>query len=82
MSKSKFFHCYLLNSKSDSASTYIGFTTHPMRRIRQHNGEIKAGALRTRRKRPWEMVAVVYGFSDKIAALQFEWACKFFFLLN
>lgn len=68
--------CYLLRSVNPlhKFTTYIGFTTHPARRIRQHNGEIKAGAWRTSRKRPWEMVAVVTGFPSKTAALQFEWA--------
>ena len=70
------FHCYLLRSISSARSraSYVGFTTHPKRRIRQHNGEIKGGAKHTRRHRPWEMACVVEGFSSKVAALQFEWA--------
>ncbi|KAL9191504.1 hypothetical protein ACHAXT_001210 [Thalassiosira profunda] len=72
------FHCYLLRSLNPDhpLKTYIGFTTHPQRRIRQHNGELKnAGAWRTKRAgRPWTFVCVVHGFADKIAALQFEWA--------
>jgi predicted GIY-YIG superfamily endonuclease len=69
----KYFGCYLLRSLR-IARYYIGFTTHPMRRIRQHNGEISAGAKKTRRLRPWEMLVFVYGFPTKVAALQFEWA--------
>eukprot|EP00764_Aduncisulcus_paluster_P000819 gnl/Carplike_NY0171/1116_a1517_766.p1 GENE.gnl/Carplike_NY0171/1116_a1517_766~~gnl/Carplike_NY0171/1116_a1517_766.p1 ORF type:complete len:434 (+),score=81.51 gnl/Carplike_NY0171/1116_a1517_766:24-1325(+) len=52
---------------------YIGFTINPRRRIRQHNGEIKQGARKTKRKRPWKMVCFVSGFSCRTAALQFEW---------
>ena len=49
------FACYLLVSQDRSFAdhTYIGFTVNPPRRIRQHNGEIKGGAMRTHRKRPW-----------------------------
>ncbi|KAL3161568.1 hypothetical protein ABBQ32_010433 [Trebouxia sp. C0010 RCD-2024] len=50
------------------------FTVNPRRRLRQHNGEITAGAHRTKRGRPWDMVLVAYGFPTKVQALQFEWA--------
>ncbi|KAM7527589.1 hypothetical protein LguiB_030999 [Lonicera macranthoides] len=71
-----FFGCYLLASLNPrfKAHTYIGFTVNPQRRIRQHNGEIKCGAWRTKSKRPWEMVLCIYGFPTNVSALQFEWA--------
>eukprot|EP00984_Skeletonema_dohrnii_P025097 scaffold14210_cov122-Skeletonema_dohrnii-CCMP3373.AAC.4 len=74
----KHFHCYLLRSLNPDhpLKTYIGFTTNPSRRIRQHNGILKnAGANKTKRAgRPWTFVAIIHGFQDKITALQFEWA--------
>lgn len=67
-----FFGCYLLRSQ---AKTYIGFTVHPERRLRQHNGALTGGAKATSRaQQPWSMVLVVYGFPSKTAALKFEWA--------
>uniref|UniRef100_A0ACD5ZSG2 Uncharacterized protein n=1 Tax=Avena sativa TaxID=4498 RepID=A0ACD5ZSG2_AVESA len=71
-----FFCCYLLRSlcPRSKSRTYIGFTVNPRRRIRQHNGELRCGAWRTKRGRPWEMVLCIYGFPTNVAALQFEWA--------
>jgi len=52
-------------------TTYIGFTNDPLKRLRQHNGEIVSGARRTHKKRPWEMLAVLSGFPTQVSALQF-----------
>ncbi len=70
------FYCYLLKSvcTPTSKSTYIGFSTEPHRRLRQHNGELKnGGACHTAKRRPWVHIAIVEGFPSKVLALQFEW---------
>lgn len=46
------------------------FTVNPRRRIRQHNGEIRSGAFRTKKRRPWEMVFCIFGFPTNVSALQ------------
>lgn len=66
-------HVYLLSSVANPKRYYIGFTTKPQRRLRQHNGEIKGGAKRTRMHRPWQLVCVVSGFHSRQEALQFEY---------
>ena len=57
--------------------TYAGVSPDPVRRLRQHNGEIKGGAKYTTSKGAgWKHVCLVKGFQDKIQCMQFEWAVK------
>ena len=72
------YHCYCLRSTvaKHRFKNYIGFTTNPERRLKQHNGILKhGGAWKTKRGgRPWEFVVLVAGFPTHTMALQFEWA--------
>ncbi|KAH8393844.1 hypothetical protein KR215_002260, partial [Drosophila sulfurigaster] len=77
--KGHFYGVYLLCSQSLEqryhGKCYVGFTVNPKRRIRQHNrGCDFGGARKTSKKGPWQMVMIVHGFPNNIAALQFEWA--------
>ena len=59
--------------------TYVGVSPDPVRRLRQHNGEIKGGAKYTTSKGSgWKHICLVSGFRTKIEAMQCEWAVKHF----
>lgn len=67
---SKDWSIYLLvNSRG---RTYIGATTDPARRLRQHNGELVGGARATKGKGPWKQKAVLSGFATQSEAYRWE----------
>lgn len=59
----------------DKQRVYVGATVDPARRLRQHNGEIKGGATRTRGG-TWRFHLLIYGFRTWVETLQFEWALR------
>lgn len=71
-------YVYLL--VSTHGNTYVGATVDLNRRLRQHNKEIKGGAVATGTKvsqgENWTRACHVSGFPDWSAALQFEWRWK------
>lgn len=53
--------------------TYVGSTTDPKRRLRQHNREIKGGARATAALAPgWSIAAYLEGFESRSAACRWE----------
>jgi predicted GIY-YIG superfamily endonuclease len=69
-------YCYLLESNKRNRS-YVGASKNIIKRLRQHNGEIKGGAKYCRSGRPWKMIVYVKGFIEYKQALQFEWSWKY-----
>jgi predicted GIY-YIG superfamily endonuclease len=59
----------LINEKG---RTYIGSTTNPARRLRQHNCEIKGGARATRNHGPWSIHCYLSGFQTRSEACRWE----------
>lgn len=70
-------HVYWLTTNKGPIKTYIGKTNDLDRRLKQHNGILSGGAKATHGKN-WTRVCHVKGFVDERAALQFEWAWKFY----
>jgi len=66
--------------QSTNGATYIGATVDLDRRIRQHNKEIKGGAVATSNKvingEVWSYVCYVENFPNYNEALKFEWRWK------
>lgn len=79
MASSSSYYVYLLVSSDNG--TYVGATVDLNRRLRQHNKEIKGGAMATGKKvnkgQTWERVCYVKNFPTWSAALQFEWKWKY-----
>jgi predicted GIY-YIG superfamily endonuclease len=73
--KGKMNTVYLLMDGSKRLS-YRGFTNNMERRLRQHKGLIKGGAVYTKRFGSVHLVATVSGFPTQRHALSFEWFTK------
>tara|TARA_B100000424_G_scaffold270810_1_gene271220 strand:- start:2135 stop:2512 length:378 start_codon:yes stop_codon:yes gene_type:complete len=71
---------YVYFIESTNGSTYIGATVNLEKRIRQHNKEIKGGAIATSNKvingEVWSYVCYVENFPTYNEALKFEWRWK------
>lgn len=65
---------------STNGSTYIGATVDINKRIRQHNQEIKGGAVATSTKvkqgETWKYYCYIENFPSWQEALRFEWRWK------
>ena len=74
----KKYFCYILQQKDKPNSlNYVGYTVNYTRRLRQHNSIIKGGAIFTKKRGPWEFLAVMSCPSwNAIRAMQVEWLIK------
>ena len=72
--------CFVYLLEATNKSTYVGATVDLNKRLRQHNKEIKGGAVATSKKvikgEQWTRICHVAGFPTWVAALQFEWRWK------
>jgi predicted GIY-YIG superfamily endonuclease len=70
-------YCYVLYNVQQPSRTYVGYTTNPMRRLRQHNGVISGGARATSGKGQWEFLTLITSTSfNTHTGLSFEWHLK------
>jgi len=66
---------YVLVSASGTR-TYVGISTDPDRRLREHNGEKAGGARSTRSGRPWAIARIHGPYDGRAAAQRAEHALK------
>jgi predicted GIY-YIG superfamily endonuclease len=57
---------------NERGRTYVGSTTDPLRRLRQHNGELTGGARSTNQKGPWKLYCYLSGFQTRSEACRWE----------
>ena len=55
---------------------YVGASTDVLRRLRQHNGELRGGGKYTSKHRPWQLRAVYGPYLGQSDALKAERALK------
>lgn len=55
---------------------YVGSTTDPARRLRQHNGELVGGGRYTSKHRPWAPRALYGPYANRSEAFKAEMALK------
>jgi predicted GIY-YIG superfamily endonuclease len=81
MSKSNCWWVYVIQSQEKRRGArgralpgffYVGATTDPARRLRQHNGEIKGGGRYTAQHRPWLPAALFGPYGSQSEALRAE----------
>ena len=61
-------YVYILQSEPDPERFYIGLTSNPERRLREHNA---GKSIHTNKHKPW-ILAVCIGFADHTKAVRFE----------
>ena len=75
MARCQVWWVYVLHSESLSRH-YVGSSTDPERRVRQHNGYIKRGARCTRAGRPWTLVTTYGPYDSRSDAFKAEKVLK------
>ena len=75
-SERKNFYCYFIKNGN---VTYNGYTNNLIRRIRQHNGELRGGAKSTSRLLGgWEYFLILSSLNwTSKRTMQVEWLCKY-----